>query len=397
MISIDFFKAKCGDAFLLSFGEENIKNIIVDMGYAETYRKEIKNKLKEVSRNGGEIDLAIVTHIDQDHISGFKAFLADNENDSKVIKINEVWHNSYRHLNISSDGFISAKEIRALNEIKRLNEYQSEDEFSSDDMSALEGTTVAKLLYKYNYNWNAITEGDAICVENCASSTIGEVSINLLSPNHNKLNQLERVWRQELNAKIPEFCFSKDEVFDDAYELFMLNHKASDFNLKDMSSQSGISNVDDLSKVEGKDTSETNGSSLAMIFEFNKRKLLFLGDAHSDILIEKLNHIKSGEDVIEFDVVKISHHGSINNLSSDLLSLIKSEIFLISTDGTKGSNPDLETLAKLIKQDYYKEIIFNYENHGSRWLDNDEMKKKYNYNSRVCSHIEISSDGFTFR
>jgi beta-lactamase superfamily II metal-dependent hydrolase len=93
--------------------------------------------------------------------------------------------------------------------------------------------------------------------------------------------------------------------------------------------------------------------------EYNCQKLLFLGDAHEDIIYEELSSLKESGYELDFEIVKISHHGSNNNISNRLLKLISSKRFLISTNG-KHHHPDLGSIAKIIASGQETEIITNY-------------------------------------
>ncbi|CAG9708284.1 hypothetical protein CNEO_43494 [Clostridium neonatale] len=92
------FPAEGGDAFLLRF--DNKKNILIDMGYSDTYTNYIKDRLLQLKRQGECIDLLVITHIDKDHIGGAIKFLYENGNvdNANIIDIKEIWHNSYRFL-----------------------------------------------------------------------------------------------------------------------------------------------------------------------------------------------------------------------------------------------------------------------------------------------------------
>ncbi|MBU3175378.1 MBL fold metallo-hydrolase [Clostridium estertheticum] len=75
-----------GDCIWLKYGKENKVNIIIDSGTA-TKAKEFRNIIKSISESNEVIDLLILTHIDNDHINGFKKYIS--KNDGKIIK--EVW------------------------------------------------------------------------------------------------------------------------------------------------------------------------------------------------------------------------------------------------------------------------------------------------------------------
>ena len=98
MIEIKMYPAKKGDAFLVSFGTKKEINILIDMGFIDTYQNHIKHDLIELNQKGRSIDLLVITHIDQDHIQGAIKFFEENGSSNNIIEVKEVWHNSYRHL-----------------------------------------------------------------------------------------------------------------------------------------------------------------------------------------------------------------------------------------------------------------------------------------------------------
>jgi len=86
-----------------------------------------------------------------------------------------------------------------------------------------------------------------------------------------------------------------------------------------------------IEKVYPSDESVNNGSSIALLIEFDERKLLLLGDAHPDIIHNNLMEL--GE--VNFDLVKVSHHGSFKNTTSELAKFLTSTRYLFSTNGSK--------------------------------------------------------------
>jgi hypothetical protein len=63
---------------------------------------------------------------------------------------------------------------------------------------------------------------------------------------------------------------------------------------------------------------------------------------------------------LEVDLVKVSHHGSKGNTSPELLSMISSKRFVISTNGAIHSLPDKQCLARIIKAVPDAELYFNF-------------------------------------
>jgi len=175
---------------------------------------------------------------------------------------------------------------------------------------------------------------------------------------------------------------SGEDFFDDAFEFYMQNLKDNEVEEREISQT--IVSMEQLEKLslDGEDkidNTETNGSSISFILEFNQKKLLFLADSHEDIIYENLLRLKEIGYSLEFEVTKLPHHGSVKNISSKLINLFDSKKYLISTDGKnlKNNHPNLETLAKIItkKTTHKKELIFNYEIEKIKQLQNTELEK----------------------
>lgn len=73
---VHFLPAKAGDCFVLEF--DNKDCMLIDCGYVSTYKKELKPLLLQLRAKGCRLILLLITHIDQDHISGAIQFLQEN-------------------------------------------------------------------------------------------------------------------------------------------------------------------------------------------------------------------------------------------------------------------------------------------------------------------------------
>ncbi|MFS0906667.1 hypothetical protein AB3N02_26965 [Priestia aryabhattai] len=101
------FPAKNGDTFLINCLGKNNTNILLDLAYPDTYRNYVRPRLCELNKQAETLDLVIFTHVDQDHIQGGITFFEENSgsNSQSIITVKEVWHNSYRHLNIGEKSY----------------------------------------------------------------------------------------------------------------------------------------------------------------------------------------------------------------------------------------------------------------------------------------------------
>lgn len=394
---IEMFPAENGDAFLIRL--DNKKNILVDMGYIDTYKNYIKDRLLKIKDENQCIDLLIITHIDEDHIEGAIEFLKENgnANNPNIIEIKEIWHNSYRHLQFDLDKVdkISEFENEQLNDIKLRNSGISRKKTNESNLiSARQGSTLAGYLYGLGYatdKWNSSFSYEAINLDSKTKIEIDGIKIYLLSPNTKKLNSLSKLWIRELRKIDNDFTISNEKTFDDAYELYMKKLKP----IVDVQESKDISYtlknfkplLQEAIKERGKDTSKSNGSSISFILEHNDRKLLFLGDAHEDIIVDSLESYKNCGNSLDFDVVKISHHGSIKN-NFRWIEKIKSKKYLISTNGEKHGHPNKEVIAKILKFNKKEKVFyFNYPLDICKILDNNILVNEYKYSIVVGNGI----------
>lgn len=88
--------------------------------------------------------------------------------------------------------------------------------------------------------------------------------------------------------------------------------------------------------------------------------MLFLGDAHPSIIVSSLRELGySGDNKLQIDLMKVSHHGSKANTSDELLDLIECKCFIISTDGSRHGLPNKETIARIVAKQSDCKIYFN--------------------------------------
>ena len=325
-ISINAFPALNGDCFLINAGETNI---LIDGGYVNTYNEYLKPSLLELASQGKELSLAIVSHIDADHISGILKFIEENEN-ANIIAVGSIWHNTFRHLHQNEQKISSTKETYALGDIKKENITSLDKE-----ISASQGSSLGAMLLKYNYPWNTHSNGKAITVETCNPVLIDKnARIILLSPDNNKLKNLTKYWQRELYKNGYLDASHSPEFWDDAFEFLLAQEKQELRYLEQQVSHQKSLNFHKLKVAPFvQDTSPTNGSSISFILQVLDRTMLFLGDSHPDLIVEQLKkHFTKDEFPVFFDVIKLSHHGSFSNNSPELLEMIDSDKYIISTN-----------------------------------------------------------------
>ena len=117
--------------------------------------------------------------------------------------------------------------------------------------------------------------------------------------------------------------------------------------------------------------------------EFNGARVLFAADAHAPVLVESIKTLlrQSGDDRLKLDLYKVSHHGSQNNVSSELIELLDCPRYLVSTNGDHFFHPDRQAMARILRYGgERKTVYFNYNNRLNDVWGSDELaatREKY--------------------
>ncbi|MBU8878260.1 hypothetical protein BGM26_04565 [Bacillus sp. FJAT-29790] len=391
-IRIESFPAQEGDCFLVSIGKEKNKtHILIDGGYSETYHDYLKSRLEELNKVGEYLNLVVVTHIDSDHIEGIIELLTENKSaeSPQVIRIDEIWHNSYRHLNFEKNQTVLNPDEKSIlfDMINRgkisHRDNKADQQNQSKEISARDGSTLAGLIYHGKYNWNSSMGSSAIkCNTPDIISLTPDIKVRILSPSLESLNKLKKMWVKELKKDKYDFKLNDDGLFDDAYEFFLLNKDIYEDieEDKDVSHKNQNLKLESLLKIKTKkDTSVANGSSISFIVEYKNKKLLFLADSHPQDIYKEIERLKKEcKYNTYFDFIKVSHHGSNRNTSPELLTLIDSPIYFFSTNGQKHNHPHPETIARIISRSGQKRcLMFNYPLESELFID--DLKKEYSF------------------
>ena len=334
-----------GDCILVEFQTSHY--ILIDGGYVDTYENYLLPTLKEIESQGGKLDVVVVTHIDSDHISGIIRLLED-----KPIGIGGIWYNGYRHI----------QSVAVTTEDKETFVHRSICKESLSEqckpISVKQGCTLSALIARNGIPWNTPWRGNTIMAP--MSFTLGDAIIHVLSPNNEDIGALEIFWKKRL---IKDGLLKKahsEEYWDDAYE-FSLSKDMPGFHLHEKKVSKSYDLLKLCKEAYEPDGSASNGSSISFVLETKGKRLLFLGDSHSETVVVSLRALYGEEKApYIFDAVKLSHHGSYNNNSPELFKLIVSDKWLVSTNGAKYNHPDMPTLAHIITKGKGMKIYFNY-------------------------------------
>ncbi|MEX2411520.1 MAG: MBL fold metallo-hydrolase [Candidatus Paceibacterota bacterium] len=322
-MNLNVLRANNGDCIHLYFNTENKSfNILIDGGPGRTYQFKNKKKkqeagdLKKFIENLKEtnqiIDLLILTHVDDDHIGGILKWFEKDKEVANYIK--KVWFNSGRLISEYFDKPVINENDISLNPIDGY------------DTSIKQGATFENFIEeKEIWDRRIIKASDEI--EECGAT------FTILSPSSERLEALLTKWKKEVPIT--------DTSAKNDYDLTIKEHIKNDSFTEDKSIH--------------------NGSSIAFLLEYDEKKLIFLGDAHPQVIVDSLRDLGYSKDApLQVEFLKISHHGSKGNTSPELLEIIDTNKFIISSNGDKHQLPDKQCLSRIINHNNQAELFFNY-------------------------------------
>ena len=342
--------------------------------------------MRRLGRQEAELELLVVTHIDADHINGVQAFVASNQqggHPSTIIPVCQVWFNQYRHIREfglpggamptgargelgtnwpTKGGFVYEVARRALTlaPLAARLAWTSSTRTGGLLRGPAEGEQLTTLLGG-NYPSNQDFNDRAVM----RSGTPPEVSLPggakvwVLSPNQEGLARLYRVWEEYLTERnLPQLLQvpgvgpmgAGDALVPGFVQHLMLQARPRFEAVLKGREEDLAAPIEALARRDlEEDDSPANGSSIALLFEYAGRRLLLAGDAYPSVLVEGLRELGySAQSPLELDALKLSHHGSRANTNNELLSMIRCDRYLISTNGKTFNHPDKECLARVI-------------------------------------------------
>lgn len=331
MFEIEMLPAREGDCLWIRYGsKKKPKQILIDGGRKAT-AKELLARFKTLPTGQRTFELLIVSHIDRDHIEGILELLKD-----KTVKFKDIWFNAYFHL------------------------------LNVERFGAAQGELLSDALIDNKLPWNRKFQGKAVCLPARGVKRIkldGGMTLTLLSPDRDKLTKLAPRWLKECeNAGL------------------VARVKPVRTDPPGIESFGGI-NIETLAEsVFQSDAAEPNGSSIAVLLEFEKKKALLAADAHPDRLVTSIKTLKKNSKRLKLDAFKIAHHGSEGNVSKELLELVDCRRYLISTNGSYFKHPKATAMARIVKFGGKKStLFFNYRNTLTKVWNSKTFKDHYGY------------------
>lgn len=333
-IEIKFYKVRCGDCIYIRYcSEKEVINIFIDAGYVDTYKSTLKPEIKRILENGEQIHLFVITHIDQDHISGMTPFLKVHD----ISLIQDLWFN-------------------------HADKFKVPDTSIEKEISIKQGINLRDHCFKKGY---AITK--IIADE---EKRISNISFKILSPTTQKLEELIDDWeKKEFEFDVSPKANDHNKPLDELY----LNPFEEDTEPPNGSSIAFLLEVDDFSAIFSADAHPTTLYQSLLKLGFSK------------------------DNPLKLNLFKVPHHGSKKNLSTELIEIIDCDNYVFSANGINRDNlPNKETIARIARYSPAKgarNLFFNHDNETLRNITTFEEKKEHNL---VCYYAKSTLNCLKF-
>jgi hypothetical protein len=344
LFTLEALNAKHGDALLLHYGTAADPTVaLIDGGPAGVFNKSVKPRLEELRTKDDpdavmNLPLVMVSHIDDDHVNGILQFfgqLADLKANGRQrpYEIDTLWHNSFD--DILGNG---ADELMASIAPAAMAAAADTPMPADLPISRAAGLVLASVRQGRDLRNHA----NAIGIE----INTGFANLVMVPPGKKE--------------KAVAFDDLKLRVIGPHQERVVLLQEEWDKQIKKL----GVARIASFT-----DESVFNLSSIVTIAEIDGRQMLLTGDARGDHIIEGLK--TAGlfkDDGVHFDLLKIPHHGSDHNVSTEFFRDVRADHYVFSGDGKHG-NPELATIQMLLNARNGDAFTMYFTNKEKRLVD----------------------------
>ena len=323
LFTLEALEAKKGDSLLLHFGTPAKPSVIViDGGPGGVYKKTLRPRLEQLRAKRTPDDalpvrMVMVSHLDDDHINGVLQMLSELDDlraDKKPQPYNvlTLWHNSFDDILGNDADLLTAN-------LKTAATAASNDTAIPADLPINRDAALVLASVSQGRELRARAKSLSMLVNEKFGTLVGVpdgqpgktvaldagLSLTVIGPSESRVVAL----REEWDKQIKKLGVAKQAAFVDD----------SVFNL----------------------------SSIIVIARAGDKTMLLTGDARGDDILAGLksaNLLKTGK--CHVNVLKVPHHGSDRNVSTEFFQQVTADDYVISGNGQHG-NPELAMLQML--------------------------------------------------
>ena len=316
MFRLNVLQAEYGDCLVLEFGSAaHPRYVLIDGGPEGTFERHLQPYLQQLGQQGHRIELAMLSHVDNDHIIGLLDLLAElrrqqGDGEAPLVRIGALWHNSFAQSvgDPAIEPLVREAHGRAGPAARAMGG------FGMAVRGISEGHELRSAAQLLELPVNAAFPNGHVLVDDAAPVKIENLTLHVVGPTRDNLNRLRKKWLAWIEKH-------RDEI------------------------ESG-----DALRAARADRSVPNLSSICVLAEAHGRTILLTGDARGDHILQGLSQagLLGPDGALHVDVLKMPHHGSSRNLTPAFLRTITADTYVISANG-RHDNPDLACLIWLVE------------------------------------------------
>jgi hypothetical protein len=329
IFSLEALQALHGDSLIVHYGSpDHPRFLVVDGGPDTVFGDSLKPRLDEIKEARHPdaplpIQLLMVSHIDDDHIHGvldLVEHLADLEEagEEKPYRILRLWHNSFDEIIGNSADEIFSELTAGATAASVAGLLPPGIAIEADVAAVVASVGQGRELRRHAKRLNLLPANRPF--QGLVMAPLGGgqpfelesghgLRLRVVNPDERRVRSLHAKWEAELQKAAERKTSAMAAAFTDR----------SVFNL----------------------------SSIVALLELDGARMLLTGDARGDDILAGLGAaglLEGGR--IEVDLLKLPHHGSDRNVSTDFFRKVRAKHYVVSADG-EHDNPDIPTLKML--------------------------------------------------
>jgi beta-lactamase superfamily II metal-dependent hydrolase len=359
MFRVHMLPAEDGDCFLVEVGEAtDYCRVVIDEGRAKTGIAVLPAFLARLPARRGrpDVDIMVLTHVDADQIEGLLSLLVGDF----PLSVGDVWFNGRDHV-------AAARNSKLVLRPRNRRAAEQDDGSEVEVLSIVQGLKFGERVQARKWQWNSAFAHGPILIERDRPLPTVDLRpggrLTLLGPTRAKLGAVAPEWANEFARMQEEETLAAPDRPDLQVERLALI----------------------ATQMDKPDTAKPNGTSIAFVIEGCGRRVLFAADAHPDDLSKALARYSPQPGRVHFDAIKVAHHGSAKNNTSQLVDRLEAPLWLISTNGSRHRHPDPEALARMILAPLPgKTIAFNYRSEFNLVCERPALINAFGYATRYA-------------
>jgi hypothetical protein len=358
VLALDVVQAAFGDCLVLRYGSAaQPRALLIDGGPGGTYAAHLRTLLVRLAAEGVTIDAVVLSHIDNDHVTGLLDLFDDLDLQQQGVgpalpPIRGLWHNAF---SLSAGGADIAPRVReALGLVARRG-------FGPSLAGVAEGDALRAAADRLGVPINGRFRDGRILLDGTPSVRLAGPTIDVIGPGEAILAKLRKQWLDWLAKHGRDVEAGR------------------------------------LPVAVAPDRSVPNLSSIVLLVRSRGRSLLLTGDGRGDQILDGLRErgLLDATGRVHVNVLKVPHHGSARNASPEFFRSVTADIYAISADGRYG-NPDDDCLRWIVdaaaEDGRPIELVMTNDTEPGRRLVRERPPERFGYRIRL---LEPGADAIT--